>query len=523
MPITAIRGSIYDRNGTVLAQDKPIFNISVLPYQIHSKRKKIFKQVSDFLHLDPETLADNYKKNTIGLFSPAHIIINVDKKTAITLKDKFGEYLLISPEPQRHYSYPNQLAHVIGYVKDATSIPLDLKKYGYTSLERIGFLGIEQYYDVYLKGENGGDLIEVDARGKVVGFLGKRISQQGKNISLTVDMNMQKDAAWSMKKKKGTLIFIDSMTGEILALYSSPSFDSNDFVKGKNVNTVFADKKSPLLNRAIQSTYPIGSAFKPLLAIAGLEEKKIWPEKCFLCNGELRIGIAKFKCWNTHFSQDLSEALAHSCNVYFYNLGLLLGPNLISDWAKRFGLDSLTGIDLPYEKKGFVPSVGWKKSSLRKNWFAGDTLNFSIGQGFLNTTPLAITVAINAIANDGYLINPHILKAVDKIPSGLSSKTYLGLNEKNIQIIKSGLRKVVASESGTAHALEKLNLEIAGKTGTAQTSGKSHGWFIGFFPYKNPKYTICVFLENGGSSYEAIKVVFRFLRLLKNKGLIEVQ
>jgi len=523
MPIAAIRGSIYDRNGIILAKDKPIFNISVLPYQIHSQKEELFEQISSFLQLDYETLNDNYKKNTEGLFSPADIIIDIDKKTAIALKDRFGEYLVISPKPRRHYPYTDRLSHAIGYVKDATSIPLDLKKYGYTSLERIGFLGIEQYYDAYLKGENGGNLIEVDARGKVVGFLGKRISQRGKDISLTIDINIQKEAASAMNKKKGTLIFMDSLDGEILALFSSPSFDPNNFIKGKNVKTILANKKSPLLNRAIQSVYPVGSVFKPLLAVAALSERKITPNKTFVCNGELHIGIAKFRCWNTHGPQNLHEALVNSCNVYFYNLGLILGPNAISDWARRFGLDSFTGIDLPYEKKGFIPSMRWKRNALKKSWFAGDTINFSIGQGFLNTTPLAITIAINAIANDGYLINPYILKAVDEIPSELSSKTSLGLNEEIINSVKSSLRQVVASEHGTAHILERLSLEIAGKTGTAQTSGKSHGWFIGFFPYKNPRYTICVFLENGGSSYQAAKVTFSFLNSLKNKGFIQVQ
>lgn len=520
IPLRAVRGSIFDCNGTRLAYDKAIFNISVIPYQIKNKKDALFEKLSDFLNYDLRLIHKNYDKNLKSLFCPADILIDIGKTISLQLKEKFKDTIAINPQPQRHYPYPYQFAHLLGYVKEASAFYEKLKKYGYSPLERAGFLGIEQYYDTYLKGKDGGSLIEVDVKGKMVGFLGQQATKKGKDIYLTVDSRVQEVAAKSLGNNKGTIMLMNSQNGKIISLYSYPSFNPNYFVKGKNINKFLTGKNSPLINRAIQATYPAGSTFKPLLGVAALEEKSITPFTTFICNGKLKIGNTSFNCWSTHKRQNLYEAIAHSCNVYFYNVGRILGPDLISKWAKRFGLDSSTGIDLPYEKKGFVPTKKWKQKVLKDKWFTGDTLNFSIGQGFMETTPLAITTALNIFASNGYLITPYILKQVDDVSSGLTAKTHSGITDENIKTIKNGLRRVVTDEKGTAHILKELNLRIFGKTGTAQTRGKSHGWFIGFFPYKKPKYTICVFMENGGSSHEAVMVTYTFLNEIKQRGFL---
>ncbi len=520
IPLRAIRGTIYDRNGTLLARDKAAFNISVIPYQIRKKKDELFKELSLFLECDSELIAENYRRNLHNRFSPVNILKDVNKYTALFIMENFKNDVLINPQPQRHYVYPREFAHVIGYVQEAASFYEKLKKYGYTPLERAGFGGIEQYYDPYLKGEDGGDLVEVDAAEKIVGFLGEKLPQKGRDVYLTIDRQFQRKAYEVMTKRRGALILMDANSGEILALYSAPSFDPNKIVAGQDIEGIFRQESSPFLNRAIQAKYPIGSAVKPLLALGALMEKEISPAKSFACNGSISLGRAKFRCWSAHGIQNLRQALTHSCNVYFYNTALALGPDALSRWLKKFGLDSLTGIDLPYETKSFVPTVRWKKDTLKQNWFSGDTLNLSIGQGFMAVSPIAVTVALSSIANNGYLVKPYLLKKIEDRFAPASDRAYLNISEKNLESVRKGLRDVVASETGTAKLLAKLDLEISGKTGTAQATGKSHSWFVGFFPCRDSTYTICVFLEHGGSSYQAVRVTYDFLKRLKADNLL---
>ncbi|NQT28676.1 MAG: penicillin-binding protein 2 [Candidatus Omnitrophica bacterium] len=520
VPSPAIRGSIFDRNGNLLAYDRAIFNISVIPHQIKNKKDSLFEDLSKFTNRSLISIETNYRRNSKNPFSAVDIIEDIDKITALRLKEKFKDQILINPKPQRYYPQQERAAHFLGYVKEAASAYEKLKKYGYKPLERVGFLGVEQYYDAYLKGQDGGDLIEVDAANQVVGFLGERRPKKGQDIHLTIDSRIQELGFAALGKKNGVVILMDSISGEILALCSLPSFNPNSFISGKNVARLLNNESSPLLNRATQASYSLGSTFKPLIALAALNEGKLKPTKTFLCEGEIKVGLSRFKCWETHGLQNLYQAITHSCNSYFYNLGLYLGPDTLSATAKRFGLDSLTGIDLPYEKKGFVPTLRWKKRSLKQNWFAGDTINFSIGQGFIEATPLENMLAINVFASDGYLVKPRILKKVGNLPSGLPARTYTRYKKEAIEEVKKGLRGVVSDNDGTAALLNNLDFEISGKTGTAQTSGRSHGWFIGYFPYKNSKYTICVFLENGISSYEALKVTYKFLKTISEEELL---
>ncbi|UCD14975.1 MAG: penicillin-binding protein 2 [Candidatus Omnitrophota bacterium] len=520
IPLESIRGTIFDKNSVPLAYDKASFNIAVVPYEIQDKKNYLFNELAGFSGYDANLLHSNYEKRKANIFSPVDIILDVDKMKALKIKEKFGEDILINPQPTRFYPYPYESAHILGYVKKAVSSFQSLKKYGYTPAERIGFGGIEQYYDAYLKGDNGGDLIEVDAEGKMVGFLGERLPQKGRDIYLTIDSRIQKYAYNAMGKKRGTIILLDSMKGEVLSLVSLPSFDPNDFIKGRNIKKLLAGDDKPLINRASQATYPLGSTFKPIVSVAALDSKKATPSTTFNCGGTFNLGMASFRCAHTHDQENLYDALIHSCNIYFYNLGLIIGSQTMARWAKKFGLDSDTEIDLPYERKGLVPSPLWKSKEFRTTWFKGDTVNFSIGQGFIEVTPLENLIAFNVFASGGYLIKPYILKKVDATDSTLSAKSYLGIPQDSLNAVREGLRGAVRKEDGTSYYLKKLNLKIAGKTGTAQTYGKSHGWFLGFFPYDDPKYTICTFLENCGSSFYAVKASYDFLKSLKEQELL---
>jgi penicillin-binding protein 2 len=519
IPLRSIRGSILDRNSKPLAYDKASFNIAVIPYQIRNKKDSLFQELAKFLNYRVDLIYKNYNRRLLNLFSPVDLISDLDKNIALKIKEKFNDDVIIEPQPQRYYPYSFEFSHLLGYVKEATSFYENLKKYGYSPLERVGFLGVEQYYDTYLKGEDGGDLIEVNSKGKVVGFLGERKAKRGKDIYLTIEYRIQEIAYKLIEEKRGVIILMDSENGEIICLVSSPSFNLNNFIKGKDVSEFLSRKDKPMHNRVIQSTYPLGSTFKPIVATAALEEKKISPSTTFICRGKIDVGKAEFKCERTHEDENLYEGLSHSCNVYFYNLGMILGKDILSKWARKFGLDSYSGIDLPYEKKGLTPA------SLRldsgKQWFTGDTVNLSIGQGYIESSPLEILLAINVFANGGYLVKPYLLKKVDDMDSSLSTRTYLGISQKNLEIVKRGLKGTVDNKEGTSHILKELDLDIAGKTGTAQTRGKAHGWFVGFFPYVEPKYSICVFLENAGSSFEALKVAHSFLGKLKEEKLLD--
>jgi penicillin-binding protein 2 len=326
---------------------------------------------------------------------------------------------------------------------------------------------------------------------------------------------MQKIAYQSLRGYQGAIIVIDPQQGQIYTLASRPSYDPNRIVTGKSQKI-----KSDFLNRCIQASYPLGSVFKPLVAITALDNDVIAANKKVFCPGYFKIANSRFNCWSEHGHQDMIQAITHSCNVYFYKLGLKLGIKELSQVAHQFGFGGLTGVDLPYEGDGIVPSRQWKKDYRNQPWYTGDTVNTSIGQGYLQVTPLQATVAMAALANGGYTVKPHLLKAVNDLETTIISKDYLGISNQDLQVVRRGLRGVVAQTSGTAHLLDRLDLAIAGKTGTAQTSGPSHGWFVGYFPQDKPLFTFCVFLENAGSSHQAVRVAYRFLRNLKKAGII---
>lgn len=519
IPQRSLRGSILDRNGELLAFDRASFNIAVIPYQIRKKKESLFSAVARVLKCSESQIERNYKRGLENYFSPVNIVFDVDKATALRAFENFPDDVIINPQPQRFYPYGYECAHLLGYVKDAAAFYANLKQYGYAPSERVGFSGIEQYYDSYLRGEDGGDLIEVNARGSVVGFLGESRAQKGNDITLTIDARIQKCAYEALKSFKGALILMDSENGEVLALVSTPSYDINSFITGKDVGRFLLDKANPMQNRAVQSRFPLGSTFKPIVAAAALEEKKINPATTFLCKGSLRVGNKDFRCENVHGNENLYDGMAHSCNVYFYNVGLALGKDLLWSWARKYGLSAPTLIDLPHEKRGFSPTID---RDLAGRWFVGDTVNLSIGQGYMQATPLEIVVALTSFGNGGYLVKPHILKKIGAVESGVMSKTPVELSQKNREIVARAMRGVVQRSDGTSHILNDLNLKIAGKTGTAQNPGRPHGWFTGYFPAEKPRYSICVLLENAGSSYEALKVTHEFLAALKAQKILDV-
>ncbi|MGB9811925.1 MAG: penicillin-binding transpeptidase domain-containing protein, partial [Dictyoglomus turgidum] len=330
----------------------------------------------------------------------------------------------------------------------------------------------------------------------------------GRSIVSTIDIELQKVAEEALGEEKGVVIVSNPWTGEILALVSHPSFDPNKFIEGftkKEWEELIKNPDNPLNNRAISSLYPPGSIFKLVVALSALENNKVSSEDRFYCPGEYKIGKYTFRCWKKggHGHLDFIEGIAQSCNVVFFNVGLRIGDKSIEDYAKRFFLDSKTGIDIPGELKGFIPSREWKMERLREPWYPGDTLNLSIGQGYILVTPMEIHAMMSMIATEGILYKPHLVSKI----IGMDGKEEVinpevvgkvSISQNSWAVLKKGMKKVVDEGTGLATRIPGVN--ISGKTGTAENPhGESHAWFSCFFPSENPQYVVTVFVEHGKS------------------------
>lgn len=521
------RGRILDRRGQVIIGNRLSYDVLVLP-QDEEQIEASFKKLSSVLNTSYDKLKDDFKKGYQSSSMPVNVARNIDAKKAIILEELKLDFpaIVIQPHPARDYPYNRLACHVIGYLNEIDHWRLSkLDDYGYKTKDIVGFGGIEEKYDYYLRQEEGALSVEVDHRGSFIRMLGFKPSKNGKDVQLTLDLKIQKIVEDNLADRTGSIIIMDPATGEIMAMASSPGFSPAAFVKksGSYISRLFNSPYAPTLNRAISGVYPAGSVFKMVVASAALETGKINPDTTFVCNGSTRVGRQEFSCWNKHGPQNLLLALEHSCNVFFYKTGLLAGAQNLHDYALKLGLSRPTNIDLPYESSGFVPSPLWKRISRFKNWFDGDTANFSIGQGDLLVTPIQITRMAAVFANRGMLVRPYLVKAVDNhdISRYQRKITRAGLKKSTIDSINQGLRKAVSGTSGTGNILASLPVEVAGKTGTVQVPhGSPHAWFVGFFPYKNPKFVICVFLEHGSSGQVSCRLAKQIIEMMVKEDLI---
>jgi len=526
-PQEGSRGRIIDTQGRTIIDNELCYDLSLVSENT-GQVDSILKDVSEILGRDFNELKDVFRNNFIYSSALITIAKDIDVKSAIAIEELKPNLdgIIILPRPRRRYSHERLASHVIGYINEIDRWRLTkLADYGYKTKDIVGFGGVEEKYDYYLRQEEGGLSIEVDSRGKFVRALGFRPPKNGKDLQLTLDLKMQEIAEDGLAEKKGAVVIMDPYNGQIFAMASSPDFSPAAFVNKENayLRNLFSDASAPLVNRAISSSYPAGSIFKLVVATAGLETGKIDLSTTFSCPGSIHVGKQKFSCWDTHDEVNLIDAIAHSCNVFFYRTGLLLGPQTIHDWAVKFGFSKATSVNLPYEIDGVVPNPLWRRIYRLRNWFDGDTVNFSIGQGELLITPLQAVRMIAVFANGGFLVTPYIVKAVDgrDVSSYYQRTTPLRIKSSTLDSIRKGLRNAVADVSGTASVLSTLSVSVAGKTGTAQAPpGQPHGWFLGYFPYKNPKFVICVFLERGGAGYYATSVAKQIIERLIKEGLI---
>lgn len=536
VPIDTLRGTIYDRNGIPLAQHQAIFQVKAILKEVDKLDQEAGKnwcrnlaKISNITPARAEELLQQAKEKIeeeassspkeakfIRWFrrkTPQVLIEKVSLKTAALIEINQNSLPGVVTSLTAHRTYPEKstAAHIIGYLQAIN--PDEFKRYKdsfagseykkFFRQDLIGRQGLERYYEPQLRGSRGLKAEIVDAQFRVREEYVRREPRPGQDLHLTLDINMQRAAEAELDRLLkergllGSIVLLDPKTGAVLAMATSPRYDPNRF--SQDYPQLSQDKKHyPLLNRAIQARYPLGSVFKVITLIAGMESAKLTPETRFRCQGTYHLGNRDFHCYllQRHGHIDLHLGLVKSCNIYFFNAGKVTGHREILRWARAFGLGSQAGIDLPSEARGLLPDDSWMRKNQGRGWYMGDTLNLAIGQGALLVTPLQAARMMAAIADEGRLREPHLLSSHEKE----TPYQDLGISLRTISFLKKALRDVVNLPSGTGFTHIRSDVvAIAGKTGTAEVADREdHAWFVGYAPADDPEIAIAVIIEHGG-------------------------
>lgn len=516
--IVAPRGVIYDRKGRIIADTRPSFNI----YISHEDMKNFDQTIDGLTALIKISKEEIMEKLEAAKGQPASFPVKIKSDVSLDDVAKIEANRVYLPgvniqvEPKRFYHYGKMFAHLVGYVSEISDEELKKKEYqNYSPGDFIGRYGLERSYETYLRGVDGEKRVEVDSRGREMRILEQKNPIPGNSIYLNVDLDIQSTVDKAFENKRGGCIAVDPKTGGVIALVSSPTFDPNKFVSGitkEEWQIIALDKRHPLQNRVIQGRYPPGSTFKIVSAIKGLELGIIDERTSFSCRGGFSYGGRVFRCWKKggHGNINVHRAIVESCDIFFYNLGLRLGVDRIHEISDLIGLGRVTGIDLPGEKDGLIPSTQWKKKVYGKPWFEGETVSVSIGQGAVWLTPIQLVQLASFVANEGINYKPMIVNRIVS-PEGKVIKTFepvmntdARLKKETIRIVKDGMKGVVNEGGGTAYGSRLEHISMSGKTGTAQSVGEKgknlgdHAWFIAYAPSDNPAIAISVLVEYGG-------------------------
>jgi penicillin-binding protein 2 len=509
----APRGVFYDRNHQILVGNKPSFTLRITPSRYD---KKLTPYIESILGVSPGYIDKIMKQNeTYSKYIPRKIAKDVDFKVIAWYEENATklpgvDYVM---ETQRDYSFGVMGSHMFGYTKEIPQNILQNRKSEYDIGDEIGFSGLEKAYEDILRGEKGINYVLVDARQKTIGKYRRGEDDfsaiKGYDLTLTIDKDAQLAAEQDFKDKRGAVVAIEPSTGEILAFMSSPEYNLNDFAAVTS-NDVWRqlnnDPNKPMFNRATMSIYSPGSTFKMLSAIAALQEGVIDTNFRLNCGGGYQFGDRFFKCMHNHGVVNVSQAIEHSCNSFFYQLILKIGLDTWTRYSRAFGFGAKSGIDIGEETAGLVPSTAYYDKVFGKNrWTKGFLLSLGIGQGELSVTPLQLAYYAALLGNYGKSAKPHFLKGyteteTNKYKAVQPRYVDLGLKREPFDVVRHAMYLVV-NGAGTATNIRDVNLQIAGKTGTAQNpSGdkKEHAVFIGFAPYNNPKIAIAVIVENAG-------------------------
>src|SRR5438876_7893276 len=543
VPILAPRGKILDREGRVIVDNYPSFSALLLRDSSRDLNADA-DLIAQGLHLDPNEVRTRIRRfASMPQYQPIFLKedITPDELAFIEAhKNEFPELETIMAH-RRLYPRNGFMAHLIGYVGEVTEDMLNQPQFElYSPGDMVGVSGVERQYNTLLMGKNGFRRALVNSHGREVGRLDETPAEPGKQLKLTIDLDLQIAAEQALEGKNGAIVAMDPRTGEVLAMVSRPTFAPQDFsvrISRDEWNKLVTDPDKPLLNKAIQAQLAPGSTFKIIMATAGWQEG-IAQTLNVHCNGGAEFYGRRFGCWvkSGHGEVDLTKAIYQSCDVFFYTLANKLGIGRIAKYAAALGLGQKTGIDLPQEASGVMPSEEWKIRNFKQKWFAGETISVGIGQGAVATTPGQLARAIGAIASGGVLRRPHITNPTDLPPNVIPASTpsdevKVSIDPKNWEIITDAMANVV-NPGGTAALSHLQGIDFAGKTGSAQTisnalkaklgaMGKSkfkdNGWFAGVEPRRNPEIVVCALLEEGEHGYLAARTAAQVIKAYVEK------
>ena len=530
--ISAIRGRITDRNGKLLADNDRNFQIRMVPERV-ADIDATLRDLAHILKLSPAEVFNIRRKIARGpSFKPVVILEDLSW-------DDFSRFNLYLPylsgvEPvvgqKRVYPDAHSVAHLVGFVGAKTRE--DLQRVGRIVGDNVGRSGVERDYENDLRGTPGVRHVEVNAVGRTVRELQSDPGEKGRDLSLSIDLDLQKYANERLKGHSGSVVVMDIHSGELVSMVSAPSFDLNMLSRGIDVTEwekLVDHERKPLVNKSMRGLYAPGSTFKMLVALAALEDKLIEPDERIDCTGVFGFANEEFHCWRSegHGEMNMVDALERSCDTYFYHLALRVGINRIEAMAKRFGFGEVTGIDLDGEKGGTVPGRDWKRANYDSGWRSGETIITAIGQGYLLTTPLQLAVMTASLANGGKLVTPRITR----ITEAEAPATELALKPEHLAVVQRGMYRAVNRPDGTAYGSSLLinGARMSGKTGTVQVRRiskderlngvipnskldwhlRDHSLFVGYVPHNKPRYAVSVVIEHGGGGAQVAAPIAR--------------
>ena len=517
------RGVIFDRDQRVLAATRPSLDLVLLRDAVPDPDPQLAR-LAPILGASHDSLIERKAMlENLPRFRPMILTedVELEQLARIETRRELFPSVAVRESARRNYPDHSLFGHLLGYVGEAGEQKLARAAGSLRLGDIVGKTGLELQYDDLLRGVRGWDLVSVNAVGRRIGDAWvDREPEHGQDLWLTVDLDLQRALIDGLAGEVGAGVFLDPWTGEVLALGSTPTFDPSLFADGMSPEDwkhIVEDRNRPLLNRAIASSYAPGSTFKIVMAVAGLEAGLITPETTDFCNGSTEVYGSRRLCWKKsgHGTVNLMDALADSCNVYFYHLGQKIGIDTVHKYGEMFGLGRPTGIDLPGEAPGLLPSSAWKRERYREPWYPGDTISVAIGQGLLATTPLQAATMISLVATEGLITRPRLVGGSKAEPKRVR------IRSSTFKLVRAALRRAVTRGTGTEAGLETV--AVAGKTGTAQVYSHSagvnsddlpkherdHAWFVGYAPADRPRIAFAVMVEHGGHGGSAAAPIAR--------------
>lgn len=529
-PVQAGRGKIFDRDGRVIVDNYSSYSAILSQENLKSQN---LKPIADGLNLDYDSLVNRVRKFHAPKYVPIVIKEELTPGELAFVEshrdpDTFAELDLIVAQ-RRLYPKDGLAAHVVGYVGEVSDAELSSPETAkFHPGDVIGKEGIERQYNDILMGVDGKRQVEVDNLGNERRVLESKPDVPGKNLQLTIDLDLQVVAELAMENRRGSVVALDPRNGEVLAMVSRPAYDPNLFagrIRTRDWRELLNNPGKPMLNRAVQAQLAPGSTFKPIVAMAGLESGLIDDSFQVGCGGGASFYGRYFKCHSTHGRVDLHKGLVQSCDVFFYNVGNKIGIDRIAQFAEMAGLGHRTGIDLPHEAEGVMPSTRWKAREYRQKWYAGETISVAIGQGAVTVTPLQLASAIGGISVGGMWFPPHLVVSAPHLPAARRGS----LVPDNVQKVIAGMYGVV-NEGGTGGSARLPGIDVCGKTGTAQLASnqllkgtrlgqtmKDNAWFVGFAPREAPEIVVVALFENGEHGPRAAPIVRDVLKAYFDK------